>query len=504
MSQDYQYDRNGVWYYYRRVPKEYRAFEPGELILQTTGHKVANDPRGRESAKLIAVWNARKEAYWRARARGEPGTIEAADYARSVRVQKAKGFVPRQIEDITDPVDVHNRLAVTEEELTQFQAWRAAGGHNGGPPIDTTTKEAFEVAAVNGLIPRVTMRVSQMPAACFELLKTSLTGKAKFQVRKWQGVRTNAAAQFIEAVDDVDLSIITRKEMRQFRDWLKVRVEAGKINANTANTTISAFTKMVALLAGENQEEWEVGEDGGMDLDTFVGFKLPKPRKKKKERLAYSNGFIQNVLLAEGAFDKPFFLHKHAKSPSRLSREAIRIYYIMIESGMSTSEIVGLETKYVFPEGGSVPGERPLPAEYASIPYVALRPIGRELKTANRERDVVLVGVALAAIKAQLADLPPDETRLFPQYFQNPNYWAQHMSAYIRQNNLKEVDSQVVYCIRHSFKDRLLNSNGGSDAKMHSLMGHGGKTPHYGDGLALKNKYDWVNHIAFPAFPAEV
>jgi len=104
--------------------------------------------------------------------------------------------------------------------------------------------------------------------------------------------------------------------------------------------------------------------------DVFKGLRLKG--ETERPRAPYEADFIQNRLLADGAL-------------ADLNEDARLVLYTVADTGLRPSEVVNLQ------ESTIVLG--------AAIPYVKILPDGRRLKTGDSQREIPLVGTAVAAMK---------------------------------------------------------------------------------------------------------
>ena len=124
----------------------------------------------------------------------------------------------------------------------------------------------------------------------------------------------------------------------------------------------------------------------------------------------------------------------------------------------------------------------------APVPHVRILPDGRRLKTEQSEREIPLVGAALAAMK-----LRPQG---FPRYRDRSSSLSATVNKYLRENGLRPSKMHTVYSLRHSFKDRLIAAEA-PDSLIDSLMGHKTYKPKFGEGPSLELKLKFLSQIAF-------
>ena len=193
--------------------------------------------------------------------------------------------------------------------------------------------------------------------------------------------------------------------------------------------------------------------------EIFKGLRLRG--QTERSRMPFETEFIQHKLLATGALDA-------------LNEDARYVLYVVAETGMRPSEVVNLQQDAIRLD--------------AKIPYVKVQPDGRRLKTEDSEREIPLVGVALAAMK-----LRPQG---FPCYRDKSSSLSATVNKFLRVNGLRPTKDHSVYSLRHSFKDRLVAAEA-PDSLIDSLMGHKTYKPKYGKGPSLELKLKYLQQIAF-------
>jgi len=99
----------------------------------------------------------------------------------------------------------------------------------------------------------------------------------------------------------------------------------------------------------------------------------------ERSRVPFETEFIQQKLLAAGPLDE-------------LNDGARYVLYVVAETGMRLREVVNLQEDAIRLE--------------AKIPYVKIQADGRKLKTEDSEREILLIGIALAAMKLRPQGFP--------------------------------------------------------------------------------------------------
>ncbi|HCN91728.1 MAG TPA: integrase, partial [Hyphomonas sp.] len=152
------------------------------------------------------------------------------------------------------------------------------------------------------------------------------------------------------------------------------------------------------------------------------------------------------------------------------------IIYLLVETGARLSEIVNLR-----------PDDIRLDHE---VPHIIIRPEqNRELKTSDSEREIPLVGVALPAMK-----LCPNG---FEHYYDRNTLVSANLMKAFKQRELLPSKDHVIYSLRHSFEDRMLEGNLDYGLRC-ALMGHKNNRPEYGQGGSLAFRREQLLRIAHP------
>jgi integrase len=281
--------------------------------------------------------------------------------------------------------------------------------------------------------------VSRALELYWALAKDKTLGKSDDQLRRWKNPRKKAIRNFLDVVGDKPLAEITGDDMLNFRDHWYDRICADGLTPNSANkdlTHLGDVLKTVNRMKRLNL---------ALPLSELA-FKEGEARK----RPPFSRAWIEEHLLRAGAL-------------SGLNGEARAIMLAMINTGMRPSELAAL-----------TPDEIRLDA---NIPHIALAPLGRQLKTKSSRRAIPLTGVSLEAMRGF-----PDG---FPRYRGSSASLSATVNKYLRSNDLLETPEHSLYCLRHSFEDRMLEA--GIDERIRrDLMGHSLRRERYGDGGSLE------------------
>lgn len=254
----------------------------------------------------------------------------------------------------------------------------------------------------------------------------------------------------MKAVGDKPVTDISDEDAIDYCDWWRARILKGEAVPKTANKQIGQLSHILKDISARRR----------LNLpDLFRGQRLRG--EADKSRVPFETDFIQDRLLAEHALDG-------------LNEDARLVLYVIGDTGLRISEVVNLTRNAICLD--------------APIPYIKVLPEGRRLKTRDSERDIPLVGAALAAMR-----LRPDG---FPRYRDKGNVLSATVNKFLADRGLRPSPDHTVYSLRHSFKDRLVAAEA-PDSLIDSLMGHRTYKPKYGKGPSLPLKLKFLERIAF-------
>lgn len=284
------------------------------------------------------------------------------------------------------------------------------------------------------------------------LMKASNKGMSPDQIRKWGNPKRRAIANLRTVIGNKPLLKITRGDALDFQRWWTDRVAVEGIEIETANKDIGHLNKML----GKIDQTHRLGLGS-----VFAQMRIEGGRTG--QRVAFDPAFVQDRLLAEGALDG-------------LNPEARGVLYLIAETGLRLSKACNLTADTIRLD--------------APVPHVMVRPDGRRMKTDQSERELPLVGVALAALRAH-----PEG---FPRYRDKAGSLSATVNKFLAENGLLPEEGQTLYSLRHTFEDRLTKVEA-PDKVAAALMGHKYHRPRYGVGPSLTQKREWLERIAFKA-----
>ncbi|MEY8119432.1 DUF6538 domain-containing protein [Falsihalocynthiibacter sp. BN13B15] len=307
-----------------------------------------------------------------------------------------------------------------------------------------------ELAALAGTVDPPALTLSGALDAYWPMARDMVQGKSDLQIRHWRNPRMKAFKNFIDIVGDLELEQITPDTMNEFRSWWMDRIEGEGVTPNSANKD---FTYLTSILRKVNRAK-------GLNLTLpFDGLKIKEG--KKYARPPFSDTWIREKLLKAGAMDG-------------LNTEARAILLGMINTGYRPSEGACLTSDQIRLDH--------------NIPHIIIQPVGRTLKNHHSERTIPLVGVSLESFRAH--------PQGFPRYGADSASLSGTINKFLTENGLRETPKHSVYCLRHSFEDRLLAKNV-PDRLAADLMGHALVRERYGSGASLEQKFEAINAIAF-------
>jgi integrase len=197
--------------------------------------------------------------------------------------------------------------------------------------------------------------------------------------------------QFVERVGDKPVTEVTEDDGLDYVDWWRGRVVSGDALAKTANRDIGQLSRMLKDVSIRRRLKLP---------DIFKGLRLRG--EAEKARVPFETAYIRNVLFRSGALDG-------------LNEEARCVLYVMADTGLRPSEVVNLTETTI--------------CLNAPIPHVKILPEGRRLKTEDSEREIPLVGCALAALRAH--------PKGFPRYRDKSSGLSATLNKYLSENKLR-------------------------------------------------------------------
>jgi len=384
-------ERDGYYYYYRRVPKHLAPYDSRKHIKVSLNTKDKNVAR-----KRVVIHNETIEQFWRELVTA-PVPQQDERYRRAVQTARLHGFVYRNISDISANAELG-------EIVDRVLAFMGAGSKGEDAPI---VRDALLGTAAE---PEVLL--SQAFAIYRPRCIDRLAGKTEHQIRKWENPRRLAMENFIEAVGDKPIADVTRKDILGFQNWWLDRIRDEELKAETANKHFGYVKDILdnALLACDIEASTDV-------RTLFAKVKL---RSGDDSRKPFEAEYVQVVFLNSDALNG-------------MNAESKALVYMMADTGARVAEIFGL-----LPEDVNLDTE---------IPFIHIR--GNEkrgLKTAQSDRQIPLVGAALYGAQ----QFPQGLSR-----YSSADSASTQINKYFRENGLSPTKEHSLYSLRHTFKDRL-------------------------------------------------
>jgi integrase len=430
---DFLTRRSGTWHFVRRVPLEFAHFDRRGIIKHSTKVRISQDRTGRRAARVADKLNDELELYWKALADGRSkANLSRYDDAR--RSARSLGF-----EYIENPQLL---MQPAEERLDRLETLVARGVAN----------DPVARAALLGTEKRPAFHLSKLFEEYEALTKDELKDFSPNQLRVWRNSRMRAVENLVSVVGDKLVTELAIDDVIDYADWWRDRVTSKKVAVKSANKDIGQLSRMLKDISIRRRLNIP---------DIFKGLRLRG--QIERSRMPFESEFIQKKLLATGALDD-------------LNEDARYVLYVVSETGMRPSEVVNLQEDAIRLD--------------TKIPYVKIQPDGRKLKTEDSEREIPLVGVALAAMRLR--------PKGFPRYRDKSSSLSATVNKFLRVNGLRPTKDHSVYSLRHSFKDRLVAVEA-PDSLIDSLMGHKTYKPKYGKGPSLELKLKYLQQIAFKA-----
>ena len=445
--------RNGWYHYQRAVPRKLAAFYDAPLIRVSLGTRALPEARQQRDGLARAddeYWHALKQKM-RLEAAGQVMDVEPA--VRRYELAKARamsaGFIYRPLHELADPamIDelVRRSLAIGDQTTAD------------GRVIPALTDAVLGGVDAPKLTVSEAMRLYQD-----EIAPTDNLRKSPAQLRLWKATKDRSLNYFVDAVGDLAMTDITRDHAQKYFGWWSDQISREKMGAKAKSP------KTAARHFGDIRDLYQryfkyLGEEDRANPFRNLNFKTA--RGKKKKRPAFSDNWVRRHILKTGAFDG-------------ISDDLFLVTCILIETGCRPGEVINLR-----PEDIRLTANVP----HLVIPFRE----DREIKAAESEREIPLVGAALEAARRA--------PKGFPHYHDKTNSFSAALSAAFKRRGLFETPDHVAYSFRHAFENRMKEA--GIDYELRCLlMGHEHDRPKYGDGGSLAYRQSELLKIAHP-FP---
>ena len=426
--------RGDTFHLRKRVPLRFASVEERPII----GVSLRTDSESAARRKAEEVWAHLIEG-WESALRGEGGNARARyDAAKDIAARRGFSFMAAP--------------AVADLPISELVARLQA------VPLKADGVPNQRVAdAVLGGVEKPVLTVREALDEFWKITIDQTRGKTPDQIRRWQNPRKKAVENFIKVIGNKALNAITHDDGRKWRDWWNARIDKEGLSGNSAHKD---FTHVAHTLK-------VVNDALGLNLVLPLS-KLTIKATPKGQRKAFSVAWVRDEILAPGALDG-------------LNEQARAIVLACINTGARPSEIAGLMKHHIHLGG--------------DIPFIEIKPEGRELKNAASARRIPLVGVSLDGMKAWMAVAPKGD-KAFPIYF-GRDLISATVNKYLRENGLIETPEHTLYGLRHGFEDRMTAAEPAWPERMKcDVFGHTLSRQRYGDGATLEHIHRRLSEIA--------
>lgn len=437
--------RGRRWHYVRRVPGHVAHLDSRGMIQTSLKTASIDTARARRDALEEA-----DDLHWASLlATGAPSGIVADQRYQAAKSRAlALGFQYRSVEALAADASI-------DELVRRIEALEVR--RDGTIP-------RHDVDALLGGVARPSVTVTAALETYFEVFgPIEMKGRSASQRASWEKVKRRAISNFVSVIGDIPMDEITRDHANQFFDWWRDRVTGATgdraLSGNSANRDIG---NMRALY---REHFKRLGEEDR--ANPFRNLNFADPKSAKKDVPPFPPLWIAERILRPAAFEG-------------INRDGALIILSLIETGARPSEICNLD-----------PGHIRLDDQ---VPHIQIRfRKDRAIKTESSERDIPLVGVSLAAMRAA-----PDG---FARYRDRETALSSNLMKHFRKRDLFPSADHRIYSFRHAFEKRMLEA--GIDYGLRcTLMGHANDRPEYGDGGSLVFRRDQIARMALPFDPA--
>jgi len=454
-SDRYLKKRGNIWWYKRRVPEAYRAFDTRDVVEQSL--KTQSKETARLRRELIEKENV---TYWECLVAGQLALNGDGALIRDAAAKRYDSAVARALMagfKYSPATSLAEEAPIDEIVEQLFTVAKTRDPHD--------ALKAREAEAILGGASEPDVCVSDALDIMFEEIAVSdLLYKSQQQRRSWKKVKRTSIQYFIDVIGDLPMREIERNEHAiKYQNWWISRMKPSPdlkkepVTANTVNRHIGNMRNLYTRYFKH------IGEEDRPNPFRSMFFK----QKTRVTKPPFSNAWITKEILKPGAL-------------SGWRAEIQLIAYLLIETGCRPSEIINLQPEHIHTE--------------ADIPFIQIRAVShgkakREVKTDTSERDVPLVGVALEAAKRA--------PKGFPHYFDRNELVSANLMKAFRNKKLLETPAHKIYSFRHSFEKRMQEANIDYQLRC-ALMGHKNDRPKYGDGGELSYRRDELLKIVLP------
>lgn len=453
----YLSQKNGVFWYYRRVPKELQAHYQGKAFFrQSLGTRDAH-----VAAKKVAALAAEHDALWtswRSPSGKELGLTSQenrrAAEALLVAIGLAHGDAHKDEESGLDHVEVLDSYLEARygQKYLRVRHDPQQSQKDLEQLLTPVEREAVRLILEDPEKRRVTLN---------DALETYLRNHNNSNQEKFVRDTRRAIQHVIAFVGDLPLEAYKREHANRVRYYLIAK--GGK------TATVRRELNRIKAVFNVGLTEFDLWTT----KNPFEKLRILNEEQDAEKRVPFTTQELQAINQA-----------------CREWNDDIRhIIALQADTGARLGEIVGLRVDDVV-------------LDYAT-PHIHIRPhvkLGRTLKTDTSERTVPLVGVALwAAQKAIEANRKAGGKKgwLFPRYASDGLIKATHASNTINKwlHAVTKTD-KTSHSFRHTMRDRLRHVEAPEDIQ-NVIGGWGTKTVGmgYGEGYRLEQLKGWLDKV---------
>lgn len=335
--------RSGIYYYVRRVPKAFVAFD--ERVIVRISLKTGER---QEAIKGAIVAERELETLWASLA-AQGGPDAWRRYHAALERARLEGFAYRSAAEIAQGKlsEILDRLESLEDRPRDRSASAALLGREAKPELI----------------------LSEARKLWFSYSAGKLLGKRKDQIKRWEDARILAVNEFVDCIgEDKPIGAVTRDDARKFQEVWLARIRDEGYGRNQMNKQIGHLSTMFSTLSEELK----------LNLDPV--FAKLAVTELKRARPPFSRAWVESKILAPGAL-------------AGLNLDARVALLVCAETGMGAEEVTSLREATIHLK--------------AAVPYVSIvsREGAMQKNAEYRPRDIPLVGIALAAMKLRPAGI---------------------------------------------------------------------------------------------------
>ncbi|WP_367180201.1 DUF6538 domain-containing protein [uncultured Tateyamaria sp.] len=418
--------RGRWWHYYRAVPNRFRDVDARTQIcfaLKTTDFFEAKLRAAQISRDLEQEWSRAVEL---------GVSLESKDAARSYAAaadaQRRLGLKPQCSQELSNE-DLLQRLQLLLE----------------------TAAPVAEQKSVLGLAEKPKLSMMDAYDRFWNHIEDEWSSLSHDQRRVKRNGYHKALSNFREAVGDIAMYDVERHHALSFRSWWLKRLKERSLKPHTGNKEFNALRRLITT---------------NYDIDA-IEMTNPFARIRLKDEVQVSRLPFEREQIVMSV--KPGALGK-------LAPEFVRLYCLLVNTGMRPVEAIGLELDDVILDH--------------DVPHVHVRKNAtRGLKTAHSERLLPLLGVSLQAAQ-ELVEAGGWGKRLGKNM-----YATSIINRNLRDSGIVTDKRQSLYSLRHWFQDQLTKRDV-VDRAQAQLMGHKFQRPKYGYGKDLTELRDIIAPFA--------